>query len=255
MLKKVVVGAHIFIGQRIYSGFPLDPGISAPGWRQWMLGSSTTTNDAFNASFASSHIYIFFTPPVQGLNPFGYEMHFDFDTDSRLIDAASGPYTQSSIEFMSATTDMRRFAKRGGKMIIYHGNSDPVFSVKESIGWLREALSRTRGKDGRGDEFVRLFRVPGMNHCSGGPATDSFDALTPIVNWVEKGIAPDRIVATARATAVNPASPWPGRTRPLCPYPKQARYNGSGSIEDAANFSCRSVDEDERDDHDEHHGE
>ncbi len=75
-----------------------------------------------------------------------------------------------------------------------------------------------------------------MNHCSnsGGPATDLYDALTPLVNWVEKGTAPDTIVAKAGAT-----TPWPGRTRPLCTYPQQARYLGSGSIDDAVNFACR----------------
>jgi feruloyl esterase len=73
-----------------------------------------------------------------------------------------------------------------------------------------------------------------MNHCSGGPATDQFHAFTALVNWVEKNTAPEKIVATAGA-----ATPWPGRTRPLCAYPQQARYNGSGSIEEAVNFSCR----------------
>ncbi len=83
-------------------------------------------------------------------------------------------------------------------------------------------------------DFVRLFAVPGMNHCSGGPSTDQFDAFTALVNWVEKSTPPDSIIAKAGV-----ATPWPGRTRPLCAWPKQARYNGSGSIEDAANFSCR----------------
>jgi feruloyl esterase len=85
-------------------------------------------------------------------------------------------------------------------------------------------------------EFARLFLVPGMNHCSnsGGPSTDLYDALTPRVNWVEKGAAPDSIIAKAAATA-----PWPGRTRSLCAYPRQAHYKGSGSVEDAANFACQ----------------
>jgi feruloyl esterase len=72
-----------------------------------------------------------------------------------------------------------------------------------------------------------------MGHCGGGPGTTVFDAFTPLVNWVENGIAPDSIVATAPS-----GTPWPGRTRPLCPYPKQARYTGSGDINDAANFRC-----------------
>jgi len=76
--------------------------------------------------------------------------------------------------------------------------------------------------------------VPGMNHCAGGPATDRYDAFGALVSWVDGGSAPERIVAAA-----GPATPWPGRTRPLCAYPKQARYMGTGSIEDAANFSCQ----------------
>ena len=83
-------------------------------------------------------------------------------------------------------------------------------------------------------DWARAFYVPGMNHCSGGPATDTFDAIQAMVDWVEKGAAPDRIQAWARPTNAY----FPNRTRPLCPYPKYARYNGSGSIEDAANFTC-----------------
>jgi hypothetical protein len=94
--------------------------------------------------------------------------------------------------------------------------------------------------------FARLFLVPGMTHCSAGPATDQFDMLTPIVNWVEKGQAPDSVLASARgasnpggASADIPASWSPTRTRPLCSYPKVATYNGSGSIELAGSFSCK----------------
>jgi feruloyl esterase len=79
-----------------------------------------------------------------------------------------------------------------------------------------------------------VFPVPGMNHCAGGPATDQFDAFSALVAWVEKGTAPDQIVAKA-----GPNTPWPGRTRPLCAYPKVARYKGAGSLEDAASFECR----------------
>ena len=83
-----------------------------------------------------------------------------------------------------------------------------------------------------------------MNHCQGGPATEQFDMLTALVNWVEKGQAPDQVIATAR-TGFNPDVPsnWvsngQARTRPLCPYHKQVRYKGSGDINDAASFSCQ----------------
>ncbi|WP_374991877.1 tannase/feruloyl esterase family alpha/beta hydrolase [Burkholderia pseudomultivorans] len=97
--------------------------------------------------------------------------------------------------------------------------------------------------EGRMNE--RVSPVDGMNHCSGGPAADQFDLLTPLVAWVEQGQAPAAIVATARdATSAAPNADVPaswgaGRTRPLCPYPQVARYNGSGDLDSAANFSCR----------------
>ncbi|RYH46722.1 MAG: tannase/feruloyl esterase family alpha/beta hydrolase, partial [Alcaligenaceae bacterium] len=98
---------------------------------------------------------------------------------------------------------------------------------------------------GQADAFARLFFVPGMNHCSGGPATDQFDMLAPLVAWVEQGKAPDSVTARARGAGANvvnaelPASWSANRTRPLCVYPKVARYNGMGDVESAGSFSCK----------------
>ena len=126
-------------------------------------------------------------------------------------------------------TDLSVFRRRAS-LIVVHSAGDPVFSILDTIAWFND-VARVNS---RAQEFVRLFAVPGMNHCSGGPATDRFDAFGALVAWVERGAAPDRIVATA-----GPNTPWPGRTRPLCAYPKVARYNGSGSLEVADNFACR----------------
>jgi feruloyl esterase len=135
-------------------------------------------------------------------------------------------------------TDMSALGNRGGKVLAYHGVSDPIFSVNDTEAWFKNLKNAST--------MGRFFRVPGMGHCSGGPAPDQFDALTPLVNWVEKGVAPEQIIASARgagnAGGVNadvPASWAPNRTRPLCAYPKVARYGGTGSIDDAANFSCK----------------
>ncbi|MFP5476051.1 MAG: tannase/feruloyl esterase family alpha/beta hydrolase, partial [Gammaproteobacteria bacterium] len=130
--------------------------------------------------------------------------------------------------------DVDAYARHGGKILLFHGVSDPVFSVTDTVRYLGQLRQRYGTAT---DGMARLFTVPNMAHCSGGPATDQYDGLTALVNWVEKGQPPERIVARARPE--NPDVTWPGRTRPLCAYPKQARYNGSGSIEDAANFSCR----------------
>ena len=113
---------------------------------------------------------------------------------------------------------------RGAKMMVYHGVSDAIFSVNDSEASYKGVQS-IHGTAAAG--FARFFRVPGMGHCSGGPAADQFDMLTPLVNWVEKGHAPDTVIATARgagnAGGVNadvPATWAANRTRPLCAYPK-----------------------------------
>lgn len=97
----------------------------------------------------------------------------------------------------------------------------------------------------RAAEFARLYRIPGMGHCSGGPATDQADFITPLVNWVEHGVAPGSIQASARGAGnpggANPDLPanWsPDRTRPLCPFPSVARYNGAGDVEQASSWTC-----------------
>ena len=115
-------------------------------------------------------------------------------------------------------------------------------SIADTERWYRR---RGRGSGGRAEEFARVFPVPGMGHCSGGPATDQADYLTPLVAWVEQGSAPASIVATARgpgnpggANPEIPASWSPTRTRPLCPYPQVARYGGSGDVEQAASWRC-----------------
>lgn len=120
--------------------------------------------------------------------------------------------------------------------------SDPVFSVNDSETWYK-GLQAANGGDA--SNFARFLRIPGMGHCSGGPAIDQFDAITPLVNWVEQGQAPAQVIATARgvgnvggANADVPVTWGASRTRPLCPYPKVARYMGSGSLEEASNFRC-----------------
>ena len=151
---------------------------------------------------------------------------------------------ENSLSFMTppSATSLNAVKGRGGKIMVYHGVSDPIFSVDDSETWYKGLQAANNGD---ASNFARFFRVPGMGHCSGGPSTDQFDALSPLVAWVEKGQAPDRLVATARgpgnAGAVNadvPATWSAGRTRPLCPYPLVARYN-SGDVESAASFSCR----------------
>lgn len=226
-LKKDFGGPKSSAGQPLYASWPWDSGIKGADWRNWRLGTSTTpTPNSRNYSLIAADAMPkeFFTPPDPAFNVFG----FNFDTDPARMDAYATIYNTTS-------TDVAAFRNRGGKMLIVHGTSDPIFSANDSIDYY-ERLGAANGGAASTKDFARLYLVPGMNHCSasGGPSTDVYDALTPLADWVEKGVAPDRIVAKAGA-----AAPWPGRTRPLCTYPQTAQYAGAGSIEDASSFVCR----------------
>ena len=131
----------------------------------------------------------------------------------------------------STWTNLSSFAGHGGKLILYHGLSDPWFSPLDTLGYYQK-MARDTGGPNPVTSWSRLYLVPGMGHCGGGSAAlDRFDMLTAIVNWVEKGEAPDSVIATGRA--------FPGRSRPLCPYPQYAEYKGSGDPNDSKNFVCK----------------
>ena len=137
--------------------------------------------------------------------------------------------------------DLRRLRDNGSKLIVYHGWSDPDISPVASINYY-ESVVDTIADDmraasysialNRTQNFFRLFMVPGMGHCSGGPGPDRFDALSALENWVENGIAPDSLKASK---VVNGEVT---RTRPLCVYPEVATYSGRGSTDEAENFYC-----------------
>ena len=126
---------------------------------------------------------------------------------------------------------LKPFIAQGRKMILYHGASDPSIPASQSIAFYRELAEQQQGMD-RTQQSVRLFLVPGMHHCRGGPGPDQFDTLSALEAWVEQGKAPQTIQASTR-----PSSPVKHRL-PLCPYPQQARYRGTGEIDDASNWSC-----------------
>jgi pimeloyl-ACP methyl ester carboxylesterase len=221
-LERTFAGPRDSSGRALYVGQAWDPGIAAPGWRQWKLGSSQTgTPNAANTTLmAGALAHEFFTPP----DPAFDITQFDFDRDPARMEAFSAIFDT----YRDAS--LAEFRKRGGKLLIFHGTADPIFSALESIDYYQR-LTHDTGR------WARLFLVPGMNHCAGGPATDSFDGLGAIVDWVERGAAPSRIEASARSGTTY----FPGRTRPLCAYPSFARYNGSGSLEDGANFVCATI--------------
>lgn len=234
ILADVHVGARTTAGAPIYSSFSYDPGIAGSGWATWKLVNSQALDPLSVGT-------IFSTPPAYITDA----LTADIDAHFAMITATDATFTVSGMGFMAPPNpaELSTLKKRGAKVMVYHGVSDPVFSYDDSVTWYKNLAA---ANEGDASNFARLYGVPGMNHCSGGPATDQFDMLSALVKWVEQGQAPDSVLATARgagnAGGVNaelPASWSATRTRPLCPYPKVAKYKGSGSIEDAASFSCQ----------------
>jgi feruloyl esterase len=171
----------------------------------------------------------------------------NFDTDVAFGDQKAGPVLNAT------NPDLRSFRANGGKLIQYHGWGDPAISPLSSIAYydsVRAFLDKfpdaRHQASGSTQEFYRLFMVPGMGHCGGGVGANSFgngaspqkdadhDVFSALERWVETGVAPDKIVATG--TVVGDTNRV--LTRPLCPYPQVARYNGTGDPNDAASFAC-----------------
>jgi len=130
----------------------------------------------------------------------------------------------------SMSTNLTTFSGHGGKLILYHGDSDPWFSPLDTFEYYKDVAAANGGFDAV-SKWSQLYFVPGMGHCGGGQALDQFDLLGAMVKWVERGTAPTSVTATGNA--------FPRRSRPLCPYPKHAQYKGQGDTEDTHNFECR----------------
>jgi feruloyl esterase len=152
--------------------------------------------------------------------------------DLRSFDADKDPGRMAAISAMLDATnpDLSAFKSRGGKIVMYFGWADTALTPYMGIGYYEQVMQKTGPAT---KDFMRLFLVPGMFHCRGGIGVDRIDALTPLLNWVEGGTAPERILGTRMEGGKVV------RARPLCPYPQTARYNGSGSLDDAASFACK----------------
>jgi feruloyl esterase len=197
-------------GEEIFPGF--SPG-SEMGWN--LLAGRQPADVA-----ADTFRFVVFQDPDWNA------MSLNFDSDVKKADDIAQGFGLNSID-----PDLSRYFSRNGKILMYHGWNDQAIAPGNSINYYNSVAQKMGGAS-RIDRSLRLFMAPGMNHCNGGDGPNSFDALTLLEQWVEQGKAPDKMIAShSTAGQVD-------RTRPLCPYPQVAKYSGSGSIDDAANFAC-----------------
>ena len=217
-LKDPMTGAQLYPG--------LAPG-SEPFW--------VNRDPASPFPIPISHYkWLVFRDPEWDWKTFDFSDPADYDAHVR-AEATLAP-------ILNATDpNLGEFRKRGGKLLQYHGWYDQLIAPGNSIDYFDSVVSHfAAGKDREAaladvQTFYRLFMMPAVAHCGGGTGTASYDMQTALEDWVERGIAPDRVVASRLVSGVV------DRTRPLCPYPQVAVYNGKGDTNDAASFSCRAT--------------
>ena len=207
----------------VYEGQPV--GVEAlPGsWQAWITGNerafAATGQPALGWAFSTEFFkhFVFGDPSWDYTK---YDVAKNWRRDTRTLTALLN----------ADNPDLSAFRARQGKLLLWHGWADPALNPLATIRYYTEVVAR----DPRAADDVRLFLLPGVLHCGGGPGPGQFDQITPIVDWVEKGAVPMSLVVRKPAAGDQPA-----RSRPVCPYPAQAAYKGSGSTDDAANFICK----------------
>ncbi|MET0986122.1 MAG: tannase/feruloyl esterase family alpha/beta hydrolase, partial [Steroidobacteraceae bacterium] len=199
-------------GKEAYSAFPYDTAVSAPGW---LMGLTIGLPGNTSQEAMRSVQLLYFTP------------HEARDFREITIDDALASTEEMRKLTNTRSTDLDAFRKHGSKILYYHGISDQIISANDTFQYY-DALLEKYGPATQ--SFARFYPVPGFLHCFGGSGLTDFDMLGALVDWVEKGKAPDTIIAGN--------SQRPGETRPLCPYPSYARYSGKGDPKTAASYSC-----------------
>jgi feruloyl esterase len=228
-VRKLWDGARTADGDQIQPGL-LPGGEDGPGgWAQWITGTGPATGGHAGLGLPAFK-YIIFENPNWDYRSFKYDAPQGFDNDVDFTD-------QKASALLNATDpDLRPFQALGGKLIQYHGLSDPDITPLNSIHYYEQVAQVVGHGSNHGirdtSQFYRLFLVPGMQHCGGGPGPNTFSMLGALDQWVERGVAPEKIVAS------HLTSGKVDRTRPLCPYPQEAQWKGSGSTDQAENFAC-----------------
>ena len=221
-VRKVYDGPVNSRGRQLHPGFPPGAEDGFTGWQLWISGPSgvgaPVNNNPFQFTFSDHYLrFMVFSDP-------GYDsMSFDFDDDVARVNATAPLFSADD-------PNLSRFRAHGGKLLMWHGWADHALMADRTIQYYHDVVDTMGRKKVEG--FVRLFLAPGMHHCAGGPGLNDFDALTALENWVERGAAPERLIARHVGTGVQ-------RTRPLCSYPEVAVYRGKGDPNNAASFSCK----------------
>jgi len=222
-----IYGGPVSNGKPFFPGF--EPGSeaimpaffgggSSSGWLNMIVSAQPDGKSADFGLAENTMRYLVHKPPKPD---YDYKT-FDYDRDISMLD-------EWGRQADAKNPDLSKFKKRGGKLLMTYGWADSILQPMMGVNYFEQAVAKN-GPDTT--DFFRLFMVPGMAHCSGGIGPDRHDAVTAVINWVEKGKAPE----TMRASRVVDNKVV--RTRPLCPYPQVARYRGTGSTDEAASFNC-----------------
>jgi len=233
-LKRFLAGPQLSSGKTIFPGHAIGGVTGTGGWPGWLTGSGAgarAVGPSFGIGFYTNMVF-----ERADWDP----RTFSIDRDLKIAD-------EKLAATLNATDpDLSRFARRGGKLIVYHGWSDAAIAPTNAIDYYNSVVTKLGATST--NTFMRLYMVPGMQHCAGGPGVTSFgqsgaapsdrahNILTALRAWVEENVAPQEIIATK----YRPGSTTDVfRTRPLCPHPQVARWKGEGNTDDAANFTCR----------------
>jgi hypothetical protein len=207
-------------GKRVFPGWPVGAEVAGAngrsGWDNWIVrDGQKTISHLFAETFFR---YLAFPQKDANLELSAVDLEKDLPRLTWIIQ------TLDAID-----PDLTRFRDRGGKIVMYYGWADQALNARMGVEYYEDVL-KTMGP--KTTDFFRLFMVPGMFHCAGGVGCSTFNSLEALTRWVEQGVAPETLAASRVVDGKTV------RTRPLCPYPQVARYTGSGSIDEAANFRC-----------------
>ncbi len=218
---KAVYGGVVRKSVRVFPGFPVGSEAVAPspsgprsGWDPWLL---STSQPSISRTFMESFFKHMATPGA------------DLDWRTFYVEREGAKLEPLAAVLNATDPDLSRYRARRGRILMYYGWADPALNPLMGLEYY-ERVTKTMGAST--PDFFRLFMMPGVFHCSGGVGPDRVDTITPLIRWVERGVVPDRLVAARRAGDQTT------RTRPLCPHPQVAKYNGSGSADAADSFTC-----------------